>query len=137
MAELKTKLTEQPVAEYLSQIADETMRNDCFKICQMMEEIGKSPARMWGTSIVGIGNYTYSYKSGKTGEWFMMGFSPRKQNISLYIMGCDGENKQELLSRFGKHTAGKGCVYIKTIADINVDVLKEMCEVSYQKLKNS
>jgi len=135
MAELKTKLTDQSVVDYLNQITDETTRKDCFELCKIMEEIGQAPAKMWGTAIIGIGNYTYSYKSGKTGEWFMMGFSPRKQNISLYIMGCDAENREHLLARFGKHKTGKGCIYIKKLSDIHIDVLKEFCNLSYQNLK--
>ncbi|TKC08275.1 DUF1801 domain-containing protein [Pedobacter polaris] len=134
MAELKTKVTEQSVTDYLNQITDETTRKDCFAICELMEETTKAKGKMWGTAIIGFGDYKYSYSTGKTGDWFMMGFSPRKANISLYIMGCDGNKKEELLSRFGKHKAGKGCVYIKTLTDINFDVLKEMCTVSYQKL---
>ena len=68
---------------------------------------------MWGTAIIGFGDYKYSYSTGRNGNWFRMGISPRKANISIYIMGCNGEQKEELLSRFGKHKAGKGCVYIK------------------------
>lgn len=135
MAELKTKLNDKPVAEFLHQIIDDTTRNDCFQICKIMEETTQSSAKMWGDSIIGTGSYTYSYKTGKTAEWFMMGFSPRKQNISLYILGLGGENKQELLSRLGKHKASKGCVYIKNLAQINIEVLKEMCKLSYQNLK--
>lgn len=101
----------------------------------MMEEVTNAKAKMWGNAIVGVGDYTYSYSTGRTGDWFMMGFSPRKANISLYIMGCDGNKKEEVLARLGKHKSGKGCVYIKTLADINFNVLKEMCEISYQNLK--
>ena len=119
MAELKTKATENSVQDYLMQITNEVTRKDCQQICKIMEEISKSKGKMWG----------------RTGDWFMMGFSPRKANTSLYIMGCDGNVKKEILSRLGKHKVGKGCVYIKTLADINIEVLKEMCEISYQNLK--
>lgn len=135
MAELKTKLTDQSVSDYLNLISDETTRKDCFEICKIMEEVTQSPAKMWGTAIVGVGDYRYTYKTGKSGDWFMMGFSPRKQNISLYILGCNAESKQQLLSRFGKHKTGKGCIYVKTLSDINVGVLKELCELSYKNLK--
>lgn len=135
MAELKTKVTENSVQDYLMQITNEVTRKDCQLICNLMEEISKSKGKMWGDSIIGFGDYQYSYSTGRTGDWFMMGFSPRKANISLYIMGCDGQVKEEVLSRLGKHKGGKGCVYIKTLADINFDVLKEMCEISYQNLK--
>lgn len=135
MAELKTKVTEQSVQDYLQQIPDVTTRADCLTICNLMEEITHAKAKMWGSAIVGVGHYTYSYSTGKTGDWFMMGFSPRKANISLYIMGCSGDQKEEILSRLGKHKRAKGCVYIKKLADINFDVLKEMCELSYNNLK--
>ncbi|MBY0541767.1 MAG: DUF1801 domain-containing protein [Sphingobacteriaceae bacterium] len=135
MAELKTKATENSVQDYLMQITNEVTRKDCQQICNLMEEISKSKGKMWGSAIIGFGDYKYSYSTGRTGDWFMMGFSPRKANISLYIMGCDGNVKEEILSRLGKHKGGKGCVYIKTLADINIEVLKEMCEISYQNLK--
>jgi hypothetical protein len=137
MAELKTKLTDQSVSAYLDQIADETIRKDCIKICQIMEDVTKSGAKMWRSAIVGVGDYLYKYENGRTNNWFMMGFSPRKQNISLYILGCDAENKAAILSRFGKHKTGKGCIYVKTLADINLEVLRELCELSYQNLKKS
>jgi hypothetical protein len=135
MAELKTKPTTQSVEEYLMQITDETTRKDCQTICSLMENVTKEKAKMWGSAIIGTGDYKYLYESGKTLDWFMMGFSPRKANISLYIMGCTGKEKEELLSRLGKHTKAKSCVYVKKLSDINLDVLKEMCEVAYQNLK--
>ena len=135
MAELKTKVTEQVVQEYLLHIENETTRKDCLAIAQLMESVTAAKPKMWGTAIVGFGAYKYYYSTGKAGDWFMMGFAPRKTNISLYIMGCEGEIKAEILSRLGKHKTGKGCVYIKTLADTNFEVLKEMCEVSYQHLK--
>lgn len=134
MAELKTKITEQPVQEYLMQIADETKRQDCLKICTLMESITNAPSKMWGTDIIGTGDYRYYYKSGKSGDWFMMGFSPRKTNISLYLFGCNLVEQQALLASLGKHKTGKGCIYIKTLADIDFDVLKTLCEISYQRL---
>ncbi|MFI5452473.1 DUF1801 domain-containing protein [Pedobacter sp. UC225_61] len=135
MAELKTKVTEQAVSDYLQQITDETLRKDCQTICQLMEDVTKATAKMWGTAIIGVGDYTYSYSTGRTGDWFMMGFSPRKANISLYILGCNQDERADILSRLGKHKTGKGCIYIKNLKDINVDVLREMCEISYQNLK--
>lgn len=135
MAELKTKVTEQSVSDYLLQITDETTRKDCQTICQLMEDVTKAKAKMWGTAIVGVGDYTYSYSTGRTGEWFMVGFAPRKTNISLYIMGCSADERADILSRLGKHKTGKGCIYIKNLKDINVDVLREMCEISYRNLK--
>ncbi|KQC02333.1 DUF1801 domain-containing protein [Pedobacter sp. Hv1] len=135
MAELKTKATEQFVQDYLMQIEDETTRQDCQTICKLMEEVTQASAKMWGPAIVGVGDYKYLYESGRTNDWFMMGFSPRKANISLYILGCDADDKKELLTRFGKHKASKGCIYVKKLADIDINVLKELCIMSYEKLK--
>lgn len=135
MAELKTKATEQSVQDYLMQIEDETTRSDCQTICKLMEEVTQAPAKMWGPAIVGVGDYKYLYENGRTNDWFMMGFAPRKANISLYILGCKAEDKKELLTRFGKHKASKGCIYVKKLADIDINVLKEMCVMSYQNLK--
>lgn len=135
MAELKTKVTEQSISDFLMQITDEGKRNDCFEIAKLMEEVSGAKGKMWGTAILGFGDHTYYYANGKPGDWFMMGFSPRKTNISLYILGCEASQKEEILSRFGKHKSAKGCVYINKLSDINIDVLKEMCELSYQTLK--
>lgn len=135
MGELKTKATTQNVTDFLMQIEDEAIRKDCLAITQLMEEITKAKAKMWGTAIVGVGDYKYLYESGRTNDWFMMGFSPRKQNISLYILGCDLTENREILSRFGKHKTGKGCIYIKKLSDIDINVLQELCKNAYQKLK--
>jgi hypothetical protein len=134
MAELKTKATDLSVSGYLAQIADETTRIDCETICKLMEEITKSSAKMWGPAIIGVGDHHYKYESGRSLDWFMMGFSPRKANISLYILGCGADERDQILPRLGKHKTGKGCIYVKTLSDINMDVLKELCEVSYQNL---
>ena len=136
MAELKTQKTNESVVDFLNQIADKTTREDCFELCKLMEDITKESAKMWGTSIVGTGHKLVTYSNGKTLDWFNMGFSPRKANISLYILGCSGDEKAALLSRIGKHKTGKGCIYIKTLSDINFEVLKELCELSYRNLKS-
>ncbi len=135
MAELKTQATANSVTDFLLQIANEATLKDCQDICKLMQDISKAQAKMWGASIIGFGEYKYTYSTGRTGEWFIMGFSPRKANISIYLMGCNGNQKDELLDRLGKHTKGKGCIYIKSLADINIEVLKEMFEISYQNLK--
>ncbi len=134
MAALKTKVTEQVVQEYLLQIGNEITRKDYLVIAQLMESATAAKPKMWGTAIVGFGDHLYSYSTGRTGDWFMMGFATRKANISLYIMGCDVQIKEEILSQLGKHTRGKDCVYINTLADVNFGVLKEMCEISYHYL---
>ena len=135
MAELKTKATTNSVKNFLNTIDDEQKRADCFTIVQTMETVTKSTAKMWGNAIIGFGDYTYKYPNGKTMDWFMMGFSPRKQNIALYILGCAEDKKIEILSRFGKHKTGKSCIYVNKLKDVNMDVFKELCEVGYQNLK--
>lgn len=135
MAELKTQRTTQTVQDYLAQITDETRRNDCMTICKLMEEVVGQKAAMWGPAIVGVGDYLYKYDNGRTNDWFMMGFSPRKQNISLYILGCKAETKSALLAKFGKYKMAKSCIYVNKLSDINIDVLKALCEESYNNLK--
>ena len=135
MAELKTQRTTQAVQDYLAQIPDETRRKDCMAICQLMEEVVGQKAAMWGPAIIGVGDYLYKYDNSRTNDWFMMGFSPRKQNISLYILGCGAETRSELLAKFGKHKMAKSCIYVNKLSDINIEVLKALCEESYNNLK--
>jgi hypothetical protein len=125
MAELKTKATKEVVGDFLNKISDDEIRKDCFEIAKMMEEITKDKPAMWGTSIVGFGQYRYKYPSGREGDWFKVGFSPRKQNISLYTM-CDFNRSKDLMAKLGKHKAGKGCLYIKRLEDIDRNVLKQI-----------
>ena len=133
MAELKTKANAASVDKFLKEVKDERKRHDCFRIVEMMKEATKSEPRMWGTSIVGFGSYHYVYKSGREGDWFLTGFSPRKQNLSLYIMpGFD--EYEGLLKRLGKHTTGKACLYIKKLEDVDTKVLKELISKSVQKM---
>lgn len=129
MAELKTKPNEQSVEAFLNDVEDEKKRQDCFTILEMMKQITKAEPKMWGSSIVGFGSYHYKYKSGREGDWFVAGFSPRKQNLTLYIMA--GVNKyDELLSKLGKFTTGKGCLYIKKLEDVDLPTLKELIKQS-------
>lgn len=136
MAELKTQKTDQPVADFLNHIVDSTTRTTCIELCKIMEDTTKETAKMWGTSIVGVGRKVVTYSNGKTLDWFNMGFSPRKANISLYILGCGDEEKAALLERIGNHKTGKGCIYIKSLADINIEVLRELCELSFRNSKS-
>lgn len=137
MAELKTKATAQSVTDFINQLEDEVTRKDCFALTQLMEQVTNASAKMWGAAIVGVGDYVYRYDNGRTNDWFMMGFSPRKGKISLYILGFKLDENQEILAKLGKYKTGKGCIYIKTIADINMQVLKEICEAGRQNLKQS
>jgi hypothetical protein len=129
MAELKTKATDASVTDFLNSVEDEQKRKDCFEVLKIMRQATKSEPKMWGPSIVGFGDYHYVYESGRENDWFLAGFSPRKQNLTLYIMsGFD--RYHELLKKLGKHSTGKGCLYIKRLADIDLKVLKELVESS-------
>src|SRR5215211_3981838 len=112
MAELKTIPTKHSVDKFLKGIKDEEKREDCYQILKMMEKATKSKARMWGTSIIGFGDHHYVYESGREGDWFITGFSPRKQNLTLYVMG-GFDQFPDLMKILGKHSTGKGCLYIK------------------------
>ena len=111
MAKLKTKERKTSVEKFLNSVKDEQKREDSFKILKMMKQISKAEPRMWGTSMIGFGNYHYKYASGREGDWFLTGFSPKKQNISLYMM-ADLSKYKDLLSKLGKYKTGKGCLYI-------------------------
>ena len=133
MAELKTKQTDESVEAFLNRIPDERRRKDCFLVLKLMKEATKSEPKMWGSSIVGFGPYRYKYESGREGEWFMTGFSPRKQNLTLYIMpGL--ERFGDLLSKLGKHKIGKSCLYINKLEEIDLSVLKELIGKSIEFL---
>ena len=136
MAELKTKKTGASVADYLNQIQDEQTRRDCFEIAKIMKQVTRSDGKMWGSSIVGFGSRRLKYASGRELDWMLTGFSPRKANITLYILG--GFEKQDaLLSKLGKYTTGKGCLYIKKLKDVDTRVLKELISESVQTMKKS
>ena len=134
MAELKTKANKASVDKFLKGIQDEQKREDCFKIVDIMKKAAKAEPQMWGTSIVGFGSYHYKYASGREGDWFLVGFSPRKQNLTLYIMsGFDEYNS--LLKKLGKHATGKSCLYIKRLEDVDVKVLKELVTRSVKHMQ--
>lgn len=135
MAELKTKKNNASVSTFLKSIPDEAKREDCEKILELMKSVTKSEPAMWGTSIVGFGQYSYKSKSGQEGEWFQCGFSPRKQNLTLYLMGGLKAQK-ELLAKLGKHKTSVGCLYIKRLSDIDLKVLKTMIRVCIKSLPN-
>ena len=125
MAELKTKVNEGSVNKFLDSIEDEAKRKDSYLLFKMMEKATKNEARMWGDSIVGFGEYHYVGKSGREGDWFLAGLSPRKQNLTLYMLG-GWEQYDELLAKLGKHSLGKGCLYIKRLDDVNMPVLNKL-----------
>ncbi len=129
MAELKTQPNEQSVEAFLNSVEDEKKRQDCFTILGIMKQITKAEPQMWGTSMVGFGTYHYKYESGREGDWFLAGFSPRKQNLTLYIM-AGFSRYDELLSKLGKFKTGKSCLYIKKIEDVDLPTLKELIKQS-------
>ena len=125
MAENKTKPTKISVTAFLNKIKDKQLREDCFAILEMMQKVSHCEPVMWGSAIIGFGTYHYVSESGREGDWIMIGFSPRKQNISIYLMG--GLKKAEdQLSKLGKYKIGGGCLYIKSLSDVNVTVLKKV-----------
>ena len=118
--------------EIIDGIADETQQTDCVWLFNTLKEITKQPVRIWGKQMLGFGTYSYMQANGKKGEWFMSGFSPRSKNISIYMLaGFEGE-LQPFLKALGKHTLGKGCLYVKRLEDVNTNVLKQMMALSYK-----
>lgn len=132
MAENKTQKTTSSVEEFISTIDHEGKQKDAFEVLEMMKQITKEEPKMWGTSIIGFGDVRYKYASGREGDWFKVGFSPRKTKMSLYLMGCDVSKADEMLGRLGKHKTGKGCLYVNKLADIDTDVLREMIKEGYE-----
>jgi len=135
-AELKTKKTGMSVASFIDAIQDDAVRADCAEIIKIMKQAAKDEPKMWGSSIVGFGHYHYKYASGRENDWFQIGFSPRKQNITIYFMGSLADH-QAALQKLGKHTTGKGCLYIKSLEDIDKKVLKEFLADAVKKIKTS
>ena len=135
MASNKTKPTSASVTEFLNKIEDPKKKSDCFKLIEMMHQITNQEPKMWGNSIVGFGQYHYKYKSGRQGEWFLTGFAPRKQNLSLYLM-CDLKNKTLPFQRLGKHKKSVGCLYIKQLEDVNTQVLEEIISKAVEYTKS-
>jgi hypothetical protein len=132
MAENKTQRTTASVEAFLNTIADEQKRRDAFTLLEMMREETAAEPDMWGESIVGFGHTHYKYASGREGDWFHTGFSPRKQNLTLYLnYGFDGNEEQ--MARLGKYTTGKACLYVKRLSDVNMDVLRELIAANVRR----
>jgi hypothetical protein len=137
MAELKTKVTNQSVKKFLDQVTDEATRADCYKLVALMKQATKSPAKMWGSRIVGFGSYRYKYASGREGDWMLVGFSPRKQNLTVYIMGGLSRHA-ELLKKLGKHkVSGGSCVYLNTLDDIHLPTLRKLIQQSVTQVRKT
>lgn len=134
MAENKTKETKASVDKFINATKDESIIQDCQTLIKLMKSVTKEEPRMWGPSIVGFGKYHYKYDSGREGDMCITGFSPRKQNLTIYLMpGFDIQ--KENLRKLGKCKTGKVCLYIKSLKDVDVKVLKKMIEVSYKEMK--
>jgi hypothetical protein len=132
----KTKETENSVVEFIESVESSKKREDAYKLVDVFTEATGYDAKMWGPSIIGFGSYHYKYESGHEGDAPLVGFSPRKAKISLYFAPGDTK-REELLNDFGKHTTGKGCVYINKVADIDISVLKVLIKQSVQFLQET
>ena len=132
----KTKETDNSVIEFIENVENPKKREDAYKLIDIFTETTGYEAKMWGPSIIGFGSYHYKYETGHEGDAPYVGFSPRKAKISLYF--APGEKmREELLMNFGKHTSGKGCVYINKVADININVLEELITQSVEFLQKT
>lgn len=134
MAELKTQKTDVRVDDFLRSIDDPKRRADCEVIMALMRTCTKAEPRMWGPAIVGFGDYHYVYESGREGDWYLVGFSPRKQNLTIYLT-TGFVAAPELLAKLGKFTSGKSCLYIKKIEDIHLPTLKKLLTASIASMK--
>lgn len=135
MAENKTKPTNVSAAAFLNKIKEKQVRDDCFVIMELMQKITKLEPVMWGSAIVGFGTYHYVYESGREGDSILIGFSPRKQNIAIYLMGGLRVVDDELL-KLGKYKTSGGCLYIKSLSDVNVTVLKKIFTKAFKEAKS-
>lgn len=129
MSEPKTVPTKVPFARFLATV-DEARREDCRRLAEMMEAAAGAPPVLWGDSIVGFGTYCYVYASGRTGDWPLVGFSPRKNDLTLYLSCCGFAGHEALLARLGRHKTSKACLYLKRLADVDLDVLRDLIAVS-------
>lgn len=136
MADLKTKPTGRSVARFLDSITDERTRKDCRTLVRIMKQATKAAPKMWGPSIVGFGSYHYKYASGREGDFFLTGFSPRKQAMTVYIM-AGFKRYDALLGKLGNHKTGKSCLYIKRLEDVDMETLKKLILQSVRHVERS
>ena len=135
MSELKTKVTNDSVEDFINSVEDEVKRNDSFQLLKMFSNITGEKPKMWGSSIIGFGQYHYkSERSKQEGDWLLTGFSPRKQNLTLYIMASFNDYSS-LLTDLGKHKTNVGCIYINKLADVDPAVLKKIIKKSFDDMK--
>lgn len=136
MAELKTQKNDGDVEVYLNSIEHEKRRTDSFKVLELMKEVTGEEAKMWGDSIIGFGSYHYKYASGREADWFLTGFAPRKQSLTLYIMSGFDEY-DGLMAKLGKFKMGKACLYINKLEDVDTHVLRELVQKSAEHMAKS
>ena len=134
MAENKTQKTGASVEDFINSVGIKRRREDGFTLLELMKEVTGEEPEMWGPSIIGFGDYHYRYESGREGDFFLTGFSPRKQSLSLYIM-AGFEEYDSLLASLGKHRKGASCLYINKLADVDMGVLRELIEKSVEQAK--
>lgn len=136
MADNKTVPSRLSVKAFVDSIEDLQKRKDCRALMKIMSRLTGNRAKMWGTNIVGYGSYHYRYASGREGDFFLMGFSPRKQALTVYVVA--GFNKfPQLMKRLGKYKTGKSCLYLKRLSDVDVDVLEQLLEQSRAHLRRT
>ncbi len=136
MSDLKTKPTDESITAFLDSVEDEKKRKDSYAVLELMREVTGEEPKMWGDSIVGFGSYHYRYESGREGDWFLVGFAPRKRNLSLYIMS-GFEEYDALLDELGKHKTGKSCLYINRMDDVDEDVLRRLVRESVAHMRET
>ncbi len=135
MAELKTQRNNASVTDFINAIPDAQKKKDSKEIIKMLKRVtGKKP-EMWGSAIIGFGQYSYTGSNGKTNEWMAIGFSPRKQNLTMYIMpGYTYDSVQEIMKKLGKYKTGKSCLYINKLSDIDMNVLEQLAKKGYKMI---
>jgi hypothetical protein len=135
-AEQKTKVNDASVEDFLNRVPNPTRREDAFALLKLMKAVTRKPPQMWGTSIVGFGQFHYKYPSGHEGDTCLVGFSPRSQALVLYVMP-GFPTREPLLKKLGKHTRGQGCVYIRKLADVDVGVLEQFVTDGYTYMRDT
>jgi len=134
MAENKTKATDASVTEYIAAMENAERRSDCEALIKLMSKVTGNPPVMWGPGIIGFDSYHYKYESGREGDWCVTGFSPRKNDISVHLLGC-GANPETLLAKLGKHKMAKSCLYVRKLSDIDLKVLEQLIRESVADFK--
>lgn len=134
MYELKTKENEASVKEFISAVDPDYRRADCETLYELMQEVTGDEGAMWGGNIVGFGKYSYKYASGHSGEWFLTGFAPRKQNLTIHVM-AGFDDYSTLMDRLGKYKIGKSCLYVKRLEDVDMNVLRELVSESVKAMR--